>query len=534
MARLIFGKYEIQHRIAIGGMGEVFYALQRGVSGFARPVILKVLLPELADSKEQVDQFLDEARIAATLNHPNVVSIYEVGLWQGQFIIAMEYIRGRNLVQLQRRAHQLELRLPPQVSVRIAREAAQGLAHAHQARDERGQPLHIVHRDVSPQNIMLREDGVTKVVDFGIAKASNRASRTATGAIKGKLAYLAPEQVLEGRSGPAADQFALGVVFWELLTGERLFRADNDLAVLKLVLEREIPPPSRLRVDVPEAVSAVVMRMLARSEHDRFPTLVAAAEALEALGSTPNQVTTRFLSNLGSADLEPTPANAHGPEFVLQLRRPARRFSKLPVIAAAVSALAFGAMVVVRTTQRSEPGALVVPFDAGAPRVVLEPVPAPPRDEPLPPARPAATLRLTSTPSNAVVRIDGRVQGTTPQTLELDAASVHLLVSAPGYVSYEAELDLAPGETRPLELTLKPLAKPAARKETMGFVSINTTPWTKVALDGMPIGSTPISLHPVSAGSHRLTFVNEEEQIDTSRTFTVRAGQTVKLSLPMR
>src|SRR5581483_11713456 len=211
----IFDKYEIQHRLAVGGMGEVFYAVQRGaVKGFERPVILKNLLPDLAQQEGFIEQFLDEARVAATLNHPNVVSIYEVGLWNGTYFIAMEYIGGRNLSQLIKASLKKNLPIPPAVVARIIHDAAVGLDHAHSAKDGQGRSLNIVHRDISPQNIMVREDGVTKVVDFGIARASNRASRTATGAVKGKLAYMAPEQVTSRNVTGLADQFALGVVLW--------------------------------------------------------------------------------------------------------------------------------------------------------------------------------------------------------------------------------------------------------------------------------------------------------------------------------
>jgi serine/threonine-protein kinase len=228
-------------------MGEVFYAVQKGIPGFERPVILKSLLPDLAVQKELVDQFLDEARVAATLNHPNVVQIFEVGLWNGTYFIAMEYIRGRNLSQVLRRAIESGLDVPPSVVARVIADAAQGLHHAHTATDAQGRPLNIIHRDISPQNIMVRDDGVTKVVDFGIARASNRSTRTATGTLKGKLAYMAPEQILGEYMTPAADQFALGVCFWEMLVGARLFKADQNLHILKKVLEDPVPPPSKVR-----------------------------------------------------------------------------------------------------------------------------------------------------------------------------------------------------------------------------------------------------------------------------------------------
>ena len=279
-SELIFGKYEVIRRIALGGMGEVFLARQTGVAGFDRLVILKSLLPELAEQDGFIDQFLDEARVAATLNHPNIVAIYEVGLWNGVYFIAMEFIHGCDLSKLQKSAARSKVVLPFQVSARIIMDACVGLHHAHTATDTTGAPLHIVHRDISPQNIMVRGDGVTKVVDFGVAMASNRSTRTATGVLKGKLQYMPPEQLqgetLDGRS----DQFALGVVLWEMCTGQRLFKADNELKVLEKILKEQVPLPSAIIPGFPPDLEATIMRMLARDREKRFPTCAEAAAAL--------------------------------------------------------------------------------------------------------------------------------------------------------------------------------------------------------------------------------------------------------------
>ena len=235
---LVFGKYEKIRRIAQGGMGEVFLARQTGV--LDRLAILKALRPDLAKEKEFVEQFLDEARVAATLNHPNIVAIYDVGDWNGVYYIAMEYIAGEDLSKLWYAAAKAGVGLPFQVSVRIVMEAGLGLDHAHRAKDVRGSPLNIVHRDISPQNIMVRADGVTKLVDFGIAKAANKSSRTQAGMVKGKLQYMSPEQVrgeqLDGRS----DQFSLGIVIWEMCTGRRLFKADSEINTLQKILQNPI------------------------------------------------------------------------------------------------------------------------------------------------------------------------------------------------------------------------------------------------------------------------------------------------------
>ncbi len=373
---LIFDKYHVLHRLAVGGMGEVFIARQVGISGFERLVILKSLLPELALERGFVEQFLDEARVAATLNHPNIVSIYEVGLWKGTYFIAMEFIRGKNLSQLQRRARELGTEVPLATCVRVFAEAARGLHHAHSANDSRGQPLHIVHRDISPQNIMVRQDGVTKVVDFGIARAANRESRTATGIVKGKLAYLAPEQISSTGVSGASDQWALGVCLWEMLEGARLFRGENDLVTMRNVLEAPIPAPRR----APPELSAIVLRMLERDPSKRFVSCGAAAEALEALfPAMPGSLPSEFMGLLG--DDTPAETGEGSPlsvpsDFIISLEKsreaglrtatratpepaapPPKRRSGLAVIAVAVAIVAALALILASGSGPREPTA---------------------------------------------------------------------------------------------------------------------------------------------------------------------------------
>jgi|GEM_PF-698998 len=283
-ASLIFGKYELIRRLALGGMGEVFLARQTGgVSGTERLVILKSLLPELAEQEGFVDQFLDEARVAAKLNHPNIVQMYEAGLWNGMYFIAMEYIRGDNLSRIQKVARARGVAPPIHLMVRIARDALLGLGHAHTAIDEMtGKPLQVVHRDVSPQNIMVRIDGVTKLVDFGIAKAANKLDRTKTGVLKGKLQFMSPEQVMGEDVDARTDQFAMGVVLWEMLTGTRLFQGDNEIQILRAVSQQPIPLPSSVVSGFPPDLETVVMRMLERDRTRRYATCAEAAEELAA------------------------------------------------------------------------------------------------------------------------------------------------------------------------------------------------------------------------------------------------------------
>ncbi|RKG93926.1 serine/threonine protein kinase, partial [Corallococcus sp. CA053C] len=279
---LIFGRYAVLRRLAVGGMGEIFLARQVGVSGFERPVILKSLLPDLLEHEGSVEMFLDEARVAAHLNHPNVVSLYEVGAWQGTFYIAMEYIEGENLGRLARAAQRAGTTLPHRVCAQLIRDAALGLDHAHHARDSQGAPLELVHRDISPQNIMVRLDGVTKVVDFGVAKATIRASRTRTGVLKGKLRYMSPEQVRNEPVAGSSDQFALGVVLWELCTRRPFIDTDNPAEAMRRIALAAVPRPSQFVEGLSPLLEQIILRMLHRVPSQRFARCADVARALQA------------------------------------------------------------------------------------------------------------------------------------------------------------------------------------------------------------------------------------------------------------
>ena len=237
-------------------------------------------MPDLAKQEELVNQFLDEARVAATLNHPNIVSILEVGEWEGVYYLAMEYIQGADLVALQIEAYKKKKPIPIAVAAQIVHDAAQGLDHAHHATNMSGEPLNIVHRDISPHNIMIRTDGVGKVVDFGIAKASGRLTRTATGMIKGKLHYMSPEQIQGHNITGATDQFALGVVLWEMVARRRLFKEKSDIKTYERIVKCEIPSLKALDDTVPPEFENIVMKMLAKDPNDRFERLEDAAAEL--------------------------------------------------------------------------------------------------------------------------------------------------------------------------------------------------------------------------------------------------------------
>ncbi|MBN8610139.1 MAG: serine/threonine protein kinase [Deltaproteobacteria bacterium] len=263
-------RYRLLRRIGAGGMAEVFLAKQRlGAGGMGeRTVVVKRMLPHLADDTKFVRLFVREARLASQLQHPNVVQIHDVASLSGRAAIVMEHLRGIDARAAFRAASQRGKGLDPATAIAIAEQVALGLDHAHHATDESGAALGIVHRDVSPHNVFLTRQGVVKVLDFGVARS--RLEETATGSVKGKLAYMAPEQAFRRPIDQRTDLFALGVVLWELLTGKRLFRGASPAETLQALLHAPIRAPSTI-VNVPPELDAIVLKTLAREPTQRWP-----------------------------------------------------------------------------------------------------------------------------------------------------------------------------------------------------------------------------------------------------------------------
>jgi serine/threonine protein kinase len=266
-----FGPYELLDRVAIGGMAEVFKAKRTGVEGFEKVVALKRILPHLSDNKEFLDMFVDEAKMVAGLAHPNIVQIYELDRIERSYYIAMEYVHGRDLRTIMRRAREKGLRMPLDLSLRVVSQVCAALEYAHRKKDDRGRPMEIVHRDVSPQNILISFEGDVKLVDFGIAKAATKASNTDRGALRGKLLYMSPEQAWGRTIDRRSDVFSLGIVLYEMVTETKPFiGAGTELTILELVRQCVITPAREVNPRVPEALDRVIMKALARDPADRY------------------------------------------------------------------------------------------------------------------------------------------------------------------------------------------------------------------------------------------------------------------------
>jgi serine/threonine-protein kinase len=274
------GRYQVIGRLATGGMAEVYLALSGELSGYRTLAVVKRILPHLASNQEFIRMFLDEARIAALLDHPNVVRIIEVGHDGDEYFLVMELVQGKPLSAITRKAAKDMNPLTPALSAYIVAQAANGLGYAHNLADADGRPLGVVHRDVSPQNILVSFEGAVKVIDFGIVRALGRVSQTNPGGLKGKIEYMAPEQASSEDVDRRADVFALGIVLWEAVTGRHLFRRDTELATMRAIVDEPIPPPSDITPVHPQ-LEQIIVRALQKKREDRFQTAQEMAMALE-------------------------------------------------------------------------------------------------------------------------------------------------------------------------------------------------------------------------------------------------------------
>jgi len=265
-----YGPYRLLQKIAVGGMAEVFKAKRTGVEGFEKVVAVKRILPHLSDNKEFVEMFIDEAKMVAGLTHPNIVQISDLGKIEKSYYIAMEYVHGRDLRTILRRAKERGLRLPLDLTVLIVSRVCSALEFAHRKKDERGRPMLIVHRDISPQNILISFEGEVKLTDFGIAKAATKARITDAGALRGKLLYMSPEQAWGKPMDRRSDLFSLGIVFYEMITDQKPFLGSSEMSILEMVRECRVAPPSDVNPRIPERLEKVVMTALDREPDHRY------------------------------------------------------------------------------------------------------------------------------------------------------------------------------------------------------------------------------------------------------------------------
>ncbi|MBO6936708.1 MAG: serine/threonine protein kinase [Deltaproteobacteria bacterium] len=444
LERFQVGRYEVLALLATGGMAEVFLAKLIGARGFERAVVLKRVLPHLARQSHFRTMFLDEARVVAAIAHPNVVQVHELGEEGDDLFLVMEYVAGESLATVLKRVAGDGERLPAHVAAFIVAEAAAGLHAAHQLVGDDGMPLDVVHRDVSPHNIMVTYDGQVKVLDFGIAKSENASHNTESGVMKGKFAYMAPEQYQRDPVDRRTDVFALGTVLWESLVSRRLFARRNDVETLRAICEDSIPQPSEVGGEFPESLEAACMKALARPKDERFQTAEELQRALEASlrevapdkfpQDDLREIMKRYFSSRQEEKREmlkkvrsgrdlthvPNPDPATGPTVAAKGLRGKKGQSRwIPWISA---------------------GALLLSVIVGAVAALYSGDDEPPEAESVatPPAEPVR-VHIRSRPSGAEVTFGGRVLGTTPVQTELPHSEEPMMVRfhLPGYAELE-------------------------------------------------------------------------------------------------
>ncbi|MCK5797263.1 MAG: serine/threonine protein kinase, partial [Deltaproteobacteria bacterium] len=293
-----FGPYTLIKQIAVGGMAEIYLAKTQGIAGFEKLLALKVIHPNYADDDEFVQMLIDEAKIAVSLSHANICQIFDLGQYADTYYISMEFIDGFDLFKIMRRLSEMGIDVPIDAAVYIAQELCTGLDYAHRRRAPDGSPLKIVHRDISPQNVLVSKSGEIKIVDFGIAKAASRGRKTQAGIIKGKYFYMSPEQAWGDQVDHRTDIFSAGIILYEVLTGQMLYLEEDLHKLLDMVRKADIPRPSTRRPDIPPKLEAIVMKALAKRPADRWQSAREFQIALSnflysyALDFTPDRLST--------------------------------------------------------------------------------------------------------------------------------------------------------------------------------------------------------------------------------------------------
>ena len=285
-----FGKYMLLERISVGGMAEVFKAKYSGVEGFQKILAIKRILPSLTDDAEFIRMFIDEAKIAGQLNHANICQIYELGKINQHHFIAMEYIWGKDLLQISNRYKKMRQTMPFSQACYILGKACEALDYAHKKKDAHGRPMGIIHRDVTPQNILISYEGEVKLIDFGIAKARDRSAKTKAGVLKGKFGYMSPEQVRGLPLDQRSDIFSMGILLYETTTGMRLFDGETDFVVLEKVRNGDVPRPSSVNPQIPRKLESILMRALQQDPDDRYQTAGELHQALQSFMMTQRPV----------------------------------------------------------------------------------------------------------------------------------------------------------------------------------------------------------------------------------------------------
>jgi len=554
------GQYLLMTPLAQGGMAEIWLARQSGPKGFERLVVIKRMIDALESDPELVDMFITEARLAAQLNHPHVIQVFDLGEDGTSLYLVMEYLDGENLSAVRRLGVKHQLPMLDQHAVRLLAWAADGLHYAHTRVGVDGRPLGIVHRDISPQNLFATFDGGLKVLDFGVAKLASQ--NTTSGKLKGKLGYMSPEQARGEQLDARSDLFALGIVLFEQLTHHRLFPGMEDTQVLGAIAHGTLPRPTERRADLDPSLEAIIMKAMAPRREDRYQSAREMQDVLESwlqqngfsvtTSDIADSLRTLFARRIHErrqlieaamraemtpssveklrrlSQTEPTPAVSSKSKAGTAPEQEKRSLVGLGLgFILAVTAIA-GVTVLLLASRGPE-----VPKNVAVVTVV-KPAEVPP-----------PVLLIGSAPAGASITVDGKSAGTAPVTLQGLAAGDHLIeATLEGHQPASRTVPLPrPGERLMIELALTPIpALPpvepkepprevAMRPRAMGKLTLKTTPWTSVFLRGKRLGDTPLVDVPVPVGPCVLKLSNPDTGLETSIEVEIKSGQTTTKKL---
>jgi hypothetical protein len=559
-----FGRYQLLGKLGRGGMAELFVARLGGRGGFTKVIAIKRMLPHLSDDPDFVKMFLDEGRIAARLTHPNICQVHELGEVDGQLFLAMEYLEGltwEDLVPLIPRGKGYELRLV----AGVLGQACDGLHYAHTLRDAEQKPTPVVHRDVSPQNLFVTTDGVCKVLDFGVSKILTENSRTRTGMLKGKLPYMAPEQIRGERLDARADVFATGVLLWEGLTGEPLFLRDNDYQIWRAITEGPVPPVTSKVPDLPREIDAVITRALERDPEQRYASIRLLAqdlryvaslaggaldaatigEALQALAGEQLAERARHnaiaignaeaLRQTGPAPVVPAAAD-RSRNSVYDESRIVDRRSRWPFAIVGFALIATLGIVVWAKTGAKDPApAQLAVADEVADAALIAPADA-------------ATVAIAP-PVDAEVEIEFELEDVTDDAAvapvgAVPEVAVEVRVGGTGSTRPPRKPDRSDKPDRPDKDNRDKPGKPGAGSGSgsspsvasdptkPGFYSVDSKPYATIYIDGTSHGDTPLFRISLPPGKHTVKAVRAD---GTTKTFTITIESgTIKSSGQLR
>ncbi len=500
-AGMPLGRYLLGERLAVGGMGEVYVAVQRGLGDFEKPLAVKLLLPHLAEEPAAVAEFLNEARVASRLSHPNVVQIFDVGQEDGRYYIAMELVRGVSLWGLLDRLKARGEQLPAPLVSFVAHGLLDGLHHAHELTDRDGKPVGLVHRDVSPHNVLVSVSGEVKLCDFGIARAQDTRSSTRTGTVKGKPAYLAPE-LFEGHAASrSTDVFSAAVTIFQVATLESPFRRESDAATMRAVMTEALPKMPR--ADLPAAFNEALEWGAARDAGERAPTALVLREAIPVgygasaareLGDLVQRIAaeqvrtlesraaqTAQLAREGTREATPSRSAQPPPAAAPQPR------SRAPIALAGLAMLGLAAAGGAWWASQRLPQ----PVDGFVPSSPLSPR-----------------------------RGEGAVERSEPEPASATPAPQPEQAATP------------PQPPRP-----KPAAAPKPKPDTgprIGYLTIDALPWATVSVRGKPIGDTPLYKVPVDEGEVTVLLKNPDTGKSVSRKVRVQQGKETSMKVNLQ